>query len=114
MWESRREAPRRRLIRCRSRAARVSMREEYLRARLFEPGRDCTSSDSRGAGMLRIDIYVCSRLTLVAGFQTPSERLLHPYAIRAQTEHERFCCQRPARPDCLPGSSTVERCAVNA
>lgn len=95
MRESRREAPCRRLVCCRSRTARVSMLGEYLRARLFEPGRDCASSDSRGAGMSRIDNY--SRLALVAGFSTPSERLLHPYATRAETGYERSCCQRPAR-----------------
>lgn len=97
MRESRREASC-----CRPRlapVARVSMLEEYLRARLFEPGRERTLSDSRGAGLLRIDIYAgfCPCLTLVAGFSTPSERLLHPYATRAQTGYERSCCQRPAR-----------------
>lgn len=55
----------------------------------------CTPSDSRGAGMLRKDIF--SRLTRVAGFPTLSERLLRPYATRAQAGHERFCCPRPAR-----------------
>lgn len=81
--------------------ARLSAHEVYLRGRLTEPGRTCTTSDSRGAGMLRKDIF--SRLTLVAGFPTPSERLLRPYATRAQAGHERSCCQRPAR-FCIRGA----------
>lgn len=70
-------------------------REEYLQKRSTDPGRLRTLSDSWGAGMLRKDIF--SRLTLVAGFLTPSERVLRPYATRAKAGHERSCCQRPAR-----------------
>lgn len=92
MRESRREAVRRWLLSLR---ATAPCRKVYLRERLFEPGRVCTPSDSRGAGMRRKDIF--SRLTLVAGFSTPSERLLRPYVTRAQAGHERSCCQRPAR-----------------
>lgn len=95
MRESRREAPDRPPRS--APVARALMPGDYLRARLFEPGRDCTLSDSRGAGMPRIEIDIYSRLTLVAGFPTPSERLLHPYATRAKAGYERFCCQRPAR-----------------
>jgi hypothetical protein len=62
-------------------------------AALTQPS--CTPSDSRGAGMLRKDIF--PRLTRVAGFPTLSERLLRPYATRAQAGHERSCCPRPAR-----------------
>lgn len=79
----------------RSLQADASRRKEYLRERPSEPGRICTSSGSRGAGMLRKDIF--SRLTLVAGFLTLSERVLRPYATRAQAGRERSCCQRPAR-----------------
>lgn len=92
MRECRREAVRRWLP---SLHAAAPCRKEYLRAGLTEPGRRRTTSDSRGAGMLRKDIF--SRLTLVAGFPTPSERLLRPYVTRAQAGHERSCCQRPAR-----------------
>lgn len=93
MRESRREAVRHRP---QSLHAAAPCRKEYLRERPSEPGRLCTSSGSRGAGMQRKDIF--ARLTLVAGFLAPSERVLRPYATRAQAGHERSCCQRPARP----------------
>ena len=67
--------------------ARQLAREMYLRERLTEPGRVCTTSDSRGAGMLRVNNH--SRLTLVAGFLTQSERLLRPYVTRAKSGYER-------------------------
>ena len=70
-------------------------RGQYLRKRGLASPAFRTLSDSRGAGMLRFDIK--SRLTRVAGFSTPSERLLRPYATRAQAGHERSCCPRPAR-----------------
>jgi hypothetical protein len=92
MRESRREAVWRGL---RSLHADAPRRKEYLRERSSEPGRLCTPSGSRGAGMQRKDIF--SRLTLVAGFPTVSDRLLRPYATRAQAGRERSCCQRPAR-----------------
>lgn len=69
---------------------------ELVPAGAADTGPSCTPSDSRGAGMLRKDIF--SRLTRVAGFPTLSERLLRPYATRAQAGHERSCCPRPARP----------------
>ena len=117
MRESRREASC--CLPCCAPAARVWTQEEYLRARPIEPGCECTPSDSRGDGMLQKDIYsgVFSRLTLVAGFSTPSERLLHPYATRAKTGYERSCCQRPARATTtthsLLDSTTVVHATVN-
>jgi hypothetical protein len=92
MRERRREAIRYRL---QSLHADAPSRKEYLRERSSEPGRICTPSDSRGAGMLRKDIF--ARLTLVAGFSTASDRLLRPNATRAKAGRERSCCQRPAR-----------------
>lgn len=69
--------------------------KKYLRERAVASPALCTPSDSRSDGMLRFDIK--SRLTRVAGFPTWSERLLRPYATRAQAGHERSCCPRPAR-----------------
>jgi hypothetical protein len=77
MRESRREAVWRGL---RSLHADAPRRKEYLRERSSEPGRLCTPSGSRGAGMQRKDIF--SRLTLVAGFPTC------PTASFAPTQHE--------------------------
>jgi hypothetical protein len=79
----------------RSLHADAPSREKYLRKRAVASPALRTPSDSRSAGMLRFDIK--SRLTRVAGFPTPSERLLRPNATRAQAEHERLCCPRPAR-----------------
>jgi hypothetical protein len=79
-----------------SRSPRVQpTRDQYLWKRGIASPAFRTSSDSRSAGMLRFDIK--PRLTRVAGFPTLSERLLRPYATRAQAEYERFCCPRPAR-----------------
>ena len=69
--------------------------KEYLRERPFEPGRLCAPSGSRGDGMSQARKPLS--LTRVAGFHTESDRLLHPYATRAEAEHDRLGCPRPAR-----------------
>ena len=99
MRESRREAV---LSRPRTLYVAAPRRKEYLRERPSEPGRVCTPSGSRGAGMQREDIF--SRLTLVAGFSTPSERLLRPNGIRAQARRERSCCAHHTHKAAKPGS----------